>query len=223
MDDLAIRMASRPYRSWAALVIIALDSVAVVLMAPAEATIGNGIRIVYIHVALIWSGLLLLLLAGLLGLLVLLLGPSRPEAWMRVTARIGQAYFAAGVLTSLVAEIVNWGGIAWREPRTSANLNLLALAILVQVSTSWFARSRLRGGLNLFLGMAAAWTTLTTDVQLHPANAVGESTSSAIQLAFYGLTILLLLAATLLILIFRGRQALAGTAAEEESAAPESQ
>lgn len=206
MDDLAIRMATRPYRTYAALVIIALDSMAVVLVAPAEATIGNGIRIVYIHVALIWSGLLLLLIAGVMGLLVLVAGSARLAQWMQIAALVGAAIFAAGVITSLAAEIVNWGGIAWREPRTSANLNLLALAIIVQVFNNWHQKARPQGGLNFLLAAAVVWTTVTTEVQLHPANAVGDSTSSAIQLAFYGLTILCLLAAGLLILILRGRQ-----------------
>ena len=63
-----------------------------------------------------------------------------------------------------------------------------------------------RATLNALLAAAVVWTTVTTEVQLHPDNAVGDATSSGIQLAFYGLTVLCLLAAGWLILAIRGRQ-----------------
>jgi len=214
MERLATQLATRHRLTWAALLLIVLVSAALVLLAPAEATIGQGIRIVYIHVALIWSGMLLLLLAGLLGLWVLFAAPTSLAQWMHIVALVGASFFAAGVITSLAAEIVNWGGIAWREPRTSANLNLMALAILVQVLISWLPRVRWRGALNALLAAAVIWTTVTTEVQLHPDNAVGDATSWAIQLAFYSLTLLCLLAAAWLILALRGRQ----TAARREAA-----
>lgn len=206
IERLASRVAARSWLTWLAFILIFLASAALVLLAPAEATIGQGIRIVYIHVALIWSGMLLLLVAGLSGLLVLRAGPSPLAQWMQNVALVGTLFFAAGVITSLAAEIVNWGGIAWREPRTAANLNLLAVAVIVQVVNSWLARARWRATLNALLAAAVVWTTVTTEVQLHPDNAVGDATSSGIQLAFYGLTVLCLLAAGWLILAIRGRQ-----------------
>jgi hypothetical protein len=150
--------------------------------------------------------MLLLLVAGLLGLLVLPGRPSPLAQWMQIIALVGTTVFAAGVITSLAAEIVNWGGIAWQEPRTAANLNLLAVAVIVQVANSWLANRRLRGVLNLLLAAVVIWTTITTEVQLHPENAVGDATSQTIQLVFYGLTLLSLLAAAWLILVIRGRQ-----------------
>jgi len=206
MDTLASRIQNSPSTFWSILVIIVILAGLLVLLAPAEATIGQGIRIVYIHVALIWSGMLILLVAGLLGLIILLSGRDRLAGWMQAIAWTGLVIFASGVITSLAAEIVNWGGIAWREPRTAANLNLLAIAIITQVINSWLAKPRLNGGLNFLLAAAIVWTTLSTEVQLHPDNAVGDATSSTIQFAFYGLTILCLIAAATVILYVRGRQ-----------------
>jgi hypothetical protein len=204
-------LAARPAAAWAFLALLVLAAALLVLLAPAEATIGQGIRIVYIHVALIWTGLLLLLVAGLLGLAVLIAGPGRLAIWMQLVAYTGLGFFAAGVLTSLAAEIVNWGGIAWREPRTAANLNLLAVAVIIGVANTLLPNPRLRGALNLLLAVAAVWITVTTELQLHPANAVGTATSSAIQLTFYGLAALCLLVAACLILYARGRQLASAT------------
>ena len=211
MEQIAARVASDRALTWLPLGVITLAAAALLLLAPAEATIGDGIRIVYVHVALIWTGMLVLTVAGLLGLVVLLTGRSVVAEWMQIVAWVGLGFFAAGVLTSLAAEIVNWGGIAWREPRTAANLNLLALAVIVQVTSTWLpdrwaASGRLQGLLNLFLAAAVVWTTITTEVQLHPANAVGDATSRTIQLTFYGLFLLSLSAAIWLVLVLRGRQ-----------------
>ncbi|UCG24881.1 MAG: hypothetical protein JSW55_02485 [Chloroflexota bacterium] len=211
MEQVASRVADNQLLTWLLFGAITLAAAALLLLAPAEATIGEGIRIVYIHVALIWTGMLVLIVAGLLGLVVLLTGRALLTEWMQVVAWVGLAFFAAGVVASLAAEIVNWGGIAWREPRTAANLNLLALTIIVQVVNTWLpdswgTRRRLQGALNAFLAAAVIWTTMTTEVQLHPANAVGDATSQAIQLTFYGLSLLSLSAAIWSILYLRGRQ-----------------
>ncbi len=210
MDKLAARWAASSRLFWAVLVLIIVAFAALVLLAPAEATIGDGIRIVYIHVALIWAGMLLLLVAGLLGLIVLLGGRSAHAEWMQIVAWVALGFYAAGVITSLAAEVVNWGGIAWREPRTAANLNLLAVVVIVQVINSWLPRSwparlRLQGASNFLLAAAVIWTTVTTELQLHPANAVGDATSRAIQLTFYSLFLLCMLAALWLILYARHR------------------
>ena len=211
MDQLASRVAATRTLTWLPLAVIALAAVVILLLAPAEATIGDGIRIVYVHVALIWTGMLVLIFAGALGLIVLFTGRSMQAEWMQVVAWVGLAFFAAGVITSLASEIINWGGIAWREPRTAANLNLLALAVIVQVVNTllpdnWAFRGRLQGALNIILATVVIWTTMTTEVQLHPANAVGNATSRAIQLTFYSLTLLCLTAAIWLVLFVRGRQ-----------------
>lgn len=176
-----------PASAWALLAGLVAAWLAVVLLAPEEVTLGGGIRIVYVHVALIWAGMAGLLLAGGLGGLALWRSRPRVYRWMTVVAWVGLLLFGAGVGTSLIAEIVNWGGIAWNEPRTAANLNLLAGATIAQVIASWIDRPRPAALLNIAVAAAVVWTTVTTELQLHPADPVGGSGSAAIQLTFYGL------------------------------------
>ena len=166
-----------------------LAAILLTLSVPEEATLGNGIKIVAVHVALIWAGMLGLIAAGIVGTIVLI-RPNQPlQLWMNDIATVALLIFALGVGTSLIAEIINWGGIAWNEPRTGANLNLLALAIVLQVGGSWFGGVRLRAATNLGLAIAVVWTTLITDVQLHPSGAVSSSSSTNIQFTFYALTL----------------------------------
>lgn len=164
-----------------------------VLLTPAEATIGNGIKIVAIHVALIWSGLAGLIVAGVLGAVTIFQPRANLSVLVENIALVSLVIFALGVGTSLVAEIVNWGGIAWNEPRTRSNLNLLAFTLIAQVVASWLAYPQIRGLLHLIVAIALVWSTAVTELQLHPSGAVTSSTSNTIQSAFYGLTLLCLL------------------------------
>jgi uncharacterized membrane protein YeiB len=173
-------------------IVIVILAIALLLVAPDEATIGRGIRIVYIHVALIWTGMLGLLVTGALGLILLLFSRDDIQSWMTVVGRVSLVVYAAGVGTSLIAEQVNWGGIAWQEPRTSANLNLLALVVIVQVVNSWLEHRRLGAILNILVATAVIYMSVTTPLQLHPSDPIRTSSSSEIQLAFYGLTLLCL-------------------------------
>lgn len=173
--------------AWIILGGLILAGAALLIFSPEEATIGRGIKIVYVHVALIWTGMLGLIVTGVLGLALLARGRPPLHRWMTTLGRVSLVMFAAGVGTSLIAEIVNWGGIAWREPRTAANLNLLAFAAIIQIANSWLSRPRLEGALNAVVAAAVLWTTITTELQLHPDNPIGSSSSGTIQFAFYGL------------------------------------
>lgn len=185
---------------------ILLLSAVVVGMAPTERTLGDGIRVVYVHVALIWTGMLGLLLAGLLGL-VLLLNPRRELArWLRPLGKVAFGFYLASSLVSLVAQQVNWGGISWNEPRTEAMLQILAAAMIVHILSAWVWDARIQGGLHALLGLFLIWSWQTTPLQLHPDNPVGTSTSATIPLVFYGLFALCALAATWLALHLRAQE-----------------
>lgn len=192
--------------AWIIPLLILAATVILLSRAPSEATIGGGIHIVYIHVAFIWTGMAGLLVAALLGLVVVATNRPAVHGWMATTAWVSLAFFAVGVGTSLIAEQVNWGGIAWREPRTFANLNLLALATILIVGGSLAGRPRIQAGLYLALAVALIWITATTELQLHPAGAVSSSTSGAIQFTFYGLFALCLLAGSWLVWFWHGWQ-----------------
>jgi len=86
------------------------------VLAPAETRLGNVIKLVYIHGALVWVGLLTFSLAGLLGLIALVL---RRPTWHRgtqaaiaallmamVTRFVAQAVFTA--IVNILLGIVPW-------------------------------------------------------------------------------------------------------------------
>jgi hypothetical protein len=81
----------------------------------------------------------------------------------------------------------------------------MALAVAVQVAGTLVNRPRWQGLLSGLLAVAVIWTTITTPLQLHPADPIGNSTSISIQLVFYGLFALSCLGAAWFIWQFRPR------------------
>ncbi len=171
----------------AVLLTLALLAALLLLFSPGEQTLGNGIKIVYLHVALIWVGMAGLVAAGLLGIMVMMQPQNARQRWLMATSWVAFGFFAAGALVSLVAEIVNWGAIFWSEPRTASILQVLAVALIVQVASSWPINSRVRGLLYLLLAGFMLWSTGRAELVLHPDDPIGTSSSAGIRIGFYGL------------------------------------
>lgn len=190
----------------AVLVSLFLLSLLLLSYSPLERSLGSGIKIVYLHVALIWTGMAGLLAAGIAGLVLLIWPRPATRSWLRVISWAAFGFFATGAVVSLIAEIVNWGAIFWHEPRTASVLQVLAVAVIVQVASSWPLGARAHGLLHLALAGFMLWSTGRADLILHPENPIGASTSSGIRVGFYGLFFLYSVAAVWLTLFLRQHQ-----------------
>lgn len=190
---------------WAAFGAVLILATILLWLAPAEETLGDGIISVYIHVALTWSGMVGLLLAGLLGLLMAIFSRPALGSWIYSLVWIALAMSAGGLFMSVIAARVNWGAVFWQEPRTSSALQLLAIGLIVQLLNGWRLPYRLKGLLYLVPAAYLIWSTLVTPLVLHPENAARSSPSSTIQLVFFGLFGLFMLAGAWLVVALRRR------------------
>ncbi|MBK6326597.1 MAG: hypothetical protein IPF56_11780 [Chloroflexi bacterium] len=172
---------------WGILVVLLAAMVIVVVMAPAEQSLGSGIKVVYVHVALIWTGMALMLVNGLVGLAEAALARPFLERWRQAIGWVALGVFVLGVVVSLWAEQVNWGGVLWREPRNLAVFNVTAVAIIAQVLAGWLPQWRWRGLFATGLAAYLLWEIPRTPLVMHPSDPVRTSNSMGIQTTFYGL------------------------------------
>ena len=186
-------------RIWWGLGAIGVVTAVLLLIAPEEATLGAGIRSVYVHVALIWVGLAGFVVAGLLGIGLLISGYEPLYPWLRTIGWIGVGFFAAGLAMSAVSSKVNWGAVFWQEPRMRSSSTSLAIAVIVMVTMGWFPWLRLRGAMVTAVPIIFYWLTARTELVLHPGNPILTSDSTGIQATFLGLFVLVGLAAALLV------------------------
>lgn len=187
-------------------IVIIIAAAALVWLAPEEKQLGQGIRSVYVHVALIWVGMAGLAVAGLVGIGVLFSDSGKLASWMEAIGWVALGFYAAGVSMSILASKVNWGNVFWQEPRMKVALNMLALALIVEVFISWVPWRRLKGLLSALLVVILSWTTMSAPLVLHPRNPIGSSSSSGIKLTFLGLSIVSAAAAAWIVWFVRSRR-----------------
>jgi len=170
------------------------------LLAPLERTLGEGIRSVYLHVALTWAGMLGILVSALLGFVTIVGGRRGLFEWARTIGWVALVLFAAGLFMSMLAASINWGAIFWQEPRTISALEILAFGLVALLASYWPVPIRLKALLYVLVAVYMIWTVNNTALVLHPGNAARSSPSAAIRWSFLGLFTLVSGAATWIII-----------------------
>jgi len=178
-------------RFWAVLGGILSLAAILLIVAPAEQTLGEGIRSVYIHVAFTWAGMIGLFVAGILGLATAITDHKALLDWAKTIGWVALAMFAAGLVMSILAARINWGAVFWQEPRTNSALEILALGFIVQFMATLPIPDRLKGVLFLLLAAFLIYSVSSTERVLHPGNAARTSPSATIRFTFLGLFLLL--------------------------------
>ncbi|HJW83997.1 MAG TPA: hypothetical protein VJ754_06805, partial [Anaerolineae bacterium] len=128
-------------RGWAgcaavapSLLILAAAIVLVALASPPDQTLGDLVKVVYVHGAVIQVALVTFVSAGLAGLAYLATGRAAFYEWSQALERAGLVLWIPYVVTSLVTMVQAWGGIAWFEPRWVFALQILIAAPLTQAA-----------------------------------------------------------------------------------------
>lgn len=177
---------------WWLLALIVILQIAVLVISPEEETLGIGIKPVYLHVSLTWTGMVLFLLTGLLALGVIISGNGRLACWQRRIFLISLLFYGMGFLISMYASWLNWGGIPWQEPKIRTALNVVVSGIGAWYLCELVRPLRLKGAAGLIPLVYLFFGGRSPRMVLHPDNPVASS-PIGIQSTFYilfGLAIL---------------------------------
>jgi len=163
----------------------------VTAFAPLEKTLGERIRLVYLHGAWVWAGKISFACAALAGLAALAFRTRKWADWSLALGRAGLVIWLSSLPMSLVVQQVNWGGIFWDEPRWRIPLAFGVAALLIQAALWLFNQPFIASAVNLVFGVAL-WLMLGgIENILHPDSPIFQSGSARIQVFF---VLLLLLA-----------------------------
>ena len=201
-----------------------------VLLAPSESRLGNLVKLVFVHGALVWSGLLAFTIAGALGLVSLaarhVLGAIVPAArehapvLYRGTASAGLAaliVWIAYVISSMAVTGLTWGQvIAWNEPRVQATGLILLAAVALYIVARLVANDEFTAIVCVLMGIVPWIVVRQAGVIRHPVDPIGGSESAAIQ-TYYGLILLTVvgLALTLVAWLWAGAELKAASPQEK--------
>ena len=193
-----------PTRTIFSLIGIGIVMTALVWVAPAERTLGTGIRSVYLHVAVTWAGLTGLWAAGCVGAILLFHRQPRLERALFPIGFAGLTLYTLGFAFSLLAATVNWGGVLWGEPRVALAIRIITAGVLVLSLNLFPLGRRFKGFAWTVFAAYVAWSLQITPLYFHPTNPIGTSTSLGIRMTFYALFVLALAACAILALRFAG-------------------
>ena len=189
---------------WLPLILIVILQVTILVISPEEKTLGAGIKPVYLHVSLTWTGMLFFLLSGVLGLVLLINGNKRLACWQRNLYLTALIFFGVGFLISMYASWVNWGGIPWQEPKIRNALNVLVAGIGVWYLREFVSIDRIKGFLGIIPLIYLMVSGRSPRMVLHPDSPVAAS-PIGIKGTFYILFVLAILLAAWVIWM-RSRQ-----------------
>jgi len=177
-------------RFWLLIGLCVVLAALVLLLMPAEKTIGQVIKIVYLHGALSRAGMIGFIAAGLFGLGYLIRPLQALGQWSRTLLISGWAFWAAHFLVSMPATRLTWGPwVAWGEPRVTMTLQVLAAGLTVIV-VSWMLKDlRFAAAANLLFAIAFVVLATLTGVLRHPLDPIGSSPSTLLRLVYLALLV----------------------------------
>jgi hypothetical protein len=187
--EVSVQLSSKR-RFWLLIGLCVVLAGLVLLLMPAERTIGQVIKIVYLHGALSRAGMLGFLAAGVCGLGYLIRPKRALGQWSRALLISGWCFWTAHFLVSMPATRLTWGPwVAWGEPRVTMTLQVIAGGLLVILVTGLLKDQRFAAAANLLFAIAFAVLAARTGVLRHPLDPIGSSPSATLRLIYLALLV----------------------------------
>lgn len=170
---------------WPLLALCGAVAAAVLWAMPAEKTLGDVIKLVYLHGALSRAGMVGFWLAGLAGAAYLVTPRRSLARWCEGLLWSAWAFWVAHFIVSMPATRLTWGPwIAWGEPRVTMTLQIAAVGLVSIVIIRLLNNARFTAATAALLALAVALLAAQTGVLRHPLDPIGASPSTALRLIY---------------------------------------
>lgn len=160
---------------------------------PPEKSLGEHVRLVYLHGAWVWTSIVGFVAAAFTGLFALLKRSPSLDSWSIAFGRSGLFFWITYLPITIVTARFNWNGLFLEEPRWRMALDLAIVGVLFQLALLVIRRVYIGSALGIGYLLILGWSLLTTEQILHPQGPIRASGSLTIQAFFGVLTLLTLL------------------------------
>jgi len=154
-------------------------------LSPGEQTLGQIVKLVYLHGALVRTAVILFAISLPVNVVALINGKDEWLVWGKALSWVAIGIWLAHTLASMVTTYAAWGVfIAWGEPLTRFTFNLAGVGVVVLVVTQLVANPRFSA--LVFSLLAGVILVLLPGLGIiqHPLDPIGSSPSSTIRI-FY--------------------------------------
>ncbi len=157
------------------LIILTVLAIVVALLAPADKILGERVKMVYLHGAIIRVVMGTFLLSGLSGIAYLIGKKPAWYDWSRVLQEASLLLWIPYLISSTLATLQSWGTIAWFEPRWVVTLQISVIAPLAYF-IAWIMKSRsVTAVLNAIVAALIFILTRNAGLVMHPIDPIAAS------------------------------------------------
>ena len=173
-----------------------LTTAGLTAVGPEEQTLGNNVRIVYLHGAWALTAEIAFAMAALAGLFGILAKREALHRWSAALGYTGLFFWLTYLPLSLWAMQANWNGLFFSEPRFRVAVIFAVTGFLLQLGLTLLARPPFTSLFNV-LYFVALWISLSRAgyVMHPPPSPIFNSGIVSLELFFVGLIFLTLAAA----------------------------
>ncbi len=173
------------------------------LFGPAERSLSANVRIVYLHGAWVLTAEVVLLLAGLAGLIGLITKRKTFHSWSAALGRTGIFFWVTYLPLSLWAMQSNWNGLFLAEPRFRLAMIFAVTGVLLQVGLWLVDQEWITSLSNVIFIALLRLIFVTADNVMHPPpSPIFKSGNYLIIGFFVAMIILSLVASTFVTRVF---------------------
>jgi hypothetical protein len=159
-------------------------TIAITFLTPLERTLGGNLRLIYLHGAWVWTGIVTFCASGIIGFLALLLRNQSLHSWSRATGWTGLCFWVTYLPMSMAVMQINWNGLFFDEPRWKVPFTFAVIGILLQAGLLLINTPRVTSLANIGFASALMFNLLKMESVLHPDSPVFSSGSSGIKWIF---------------------------------------
>lgn len=179
-------------------IILVLVILGISTLGPSERTLGENVRLVYLHGAWVWTSLFGFVASAAIGTIGFVLNKDVLHHWSIALGRSGMVFWLTYLPLSLWTMQLNWNGLFLDEPRWRVAIDFAIVGILLQIAIVIFQRPRWGSLLNIAFISTLGFALVQTDQVMHPNSPIASSGSVSIQ-GFFGILTVLCITAGLLL------------------------
>jgi len=173
------------------------------IVMPSEQSLGNVIKLVFLHAAFVQVGLITFAVAAIWAISYLFKKNEKYYQFCLASQKTALVIWILYVFSSMLVTYWAWGKvIAWEEPRVQSSALILGLAVLLLFLVNWIKNQRFTAFANLMMAVFAWGLTKQAGIVQHPLNPIGESNSASLKVYLLIMMILVLLLAVQISRVF---------------------
>ncbi len=159
------------------LILSLLIGIILILISPEDKELGQVLKLIYTHGALISTGLFLFTGAGLLGI-ISLFRKNSDFSLLFAIEKTGIIFWIAATITGTITSGLAWGGIFWGEPRLQAMILISMISISIYFLSTATERPEVISLLGIGLSLSVWILIIRAGRIMHPDNPFGVSEPS---------------------------------------------